>query len=301
MSAISREEWLALRRTGLGGSDIAAVMGFNKYKTPLDVFYDKTTDVVDDGMSEAAYWGIRLEQEVAREFSERTGYRVQRVNKMLRHPEHAWMCGNIDRGIVDPEISGVVRWKDGRLTTRRGLECKTANQYLDGEWGEEMTDQVPDSYVCQCQWYMGVTGCEEWYLAALIGGQKFKTYLIRRDNVFIDLLMKAGHAFWHDHVLTGIPPEPVTFADAMQLYGHPVKDKPYYMSDDDIALLGRYRMAKESEKAAKREGDAVKLEIVKRIKDSDCLIYNGQVMATFKPRKTTGDGVTRVLTLKEAA
>lgn len=301
MTAISREEWLNLRRTGLGGSDISAIMGFNKYKTPLDVFYEKTTDVVDDSMSEAAYWGIRLEQEVAREFAERTGHKVQRVNKMLRHPEQSWMCGNIDRGIVDPEISGVVRWKDGRLTTSRGLECKTANQFLDSEWGEEMTDQVPDAYVCQCQWYMGVTGCTEWYLAVLIGGQKFKVYLIKRDDVFIDLLMKAGHAFWHDHVLTGIPPEPVTFADAMQLYGQPVKDKPYYMSDDDISLLAKYRLAKESEKSSRQEGDTVKLEIVKRIKDADCLVYNGQVVATFKPRKTTGDGVTRVLTLKEAA
>ena len=167
---MNRTDFLAARRTGIGGSDIGAILGLNHYRTPYDVFLDKTVpDARPDTAGEAAYWGTTLETVVAREYQRRTGRKVQRVNHLLRHPDHDFAIANIDRAIINPDISGTVRWKDGRLTTDSLLECKTANSFTAADWGDTGTDSVPYSYLCQCQWYLGVTGCQTAELAVLIG------------------------------------------------------------------------------------------------------------------------------------
>ena len=98
---IGRLEWLQARRAGIGGSDIGAILGLSRYRSPVDVWLDKTGQAeADTGMSEAAYWGVELEATVAAEYAKRTGNKVQRVNQMLRHPEHDWMLANIDRAVV---------------------------------------------------------------------------------------------------------------------------------------------------------------------------------------------------------
>ena len=84
----NRTEWLKARRSGIGGSDVAAILGLSRYKTAVDVYEDKiVTDEPEDTQSQAAYFGSVLEDVVAHEFSKRTGMKIQRVNKMLRKGE----------------------------------------------------------------------------------------------------------------------------------------------------------------------------------------------------------------------
>ena len=118
---LDRHGWLSIRRKGIGGSDAAKVLGLSKWGGPLTVFLDKTgrLPMEDDEPSEAAYWGTTLEDVVAREFSKRTGLRVQRRNAMFHHPDHPWMIANVDRVIVG---------------SNRGLECKTVSAFKADEW-----------------------------------------------------------------------------------------------------------------------------------------------------------------------
>ena len=99
---MDRTAWLAARRTGIGGSDISAILGLSPWRSPVHVWLDKTGQAPDEppANAEAMYWGKTLEDVVAREYAQRTGRRVQRVNAILRHPQHEWMLGNIDRAIV---------------------------------------------------------------------------------------------------------------------------------------------------------------------------------------------------------
>lgn len=122
------------------------------------------------------------------------------------------MRANIDRAVINPEISGNVRLKDGKLTTDQILECKTANAYLAKLWGEN-DDEIPDYYMTQCQWYMGITGAEICHLAVLIGGQDFRTYRILFDQELFDMLFEECRKFWFDHVLADVPPALTTFDD----------------------------------------------------------------------------------------
>lgn len=186
---MSREQWLEARRQGIGGSDVSAIAGLNKWKSPVGVYLDKTGQSPDeDSAGEAAYWGNVMEDVVAQEFTIRTGIRVRKRNAILKHPEHKFMLANVDRLIVGK---------------REGLECKTASEYLKGDWENE---EIPAAYLLQCQHYMAVTGYQAWHIAVLIGGNKFIHKKIERDEELIEYLVGIEKDFWVNHVLAEVPP-----------------------------------------------------------------------------------------------
>ncbi|ALS76883.1 hypothetical protein AUC31_17385 [Planococcus rifietoensis] len=186
---LSREDWLEQRKKGIGGSDVSAIAGLNKWKSPVGVYLDKTGQSTEEGTAgEAAYWGNVMEDIVAQEFSIRTGIRVRKRNAILQHPKHPFMLANVDRLIVGKE---------------EGLECKTASEFLRGEWEDE---EVPAAYLLQCQHYMAVTGYKAWHIAVLVGGNKFIHKKIERDEELIQYLIGIEEDFWVNHVLAEVPP-----------------------------------------------------------------------------------------------
>lgn len=220
MNAPVRSEFLLRRRYGIGGSDVAAIMGLSPWKTPLDVYFAKAGETQpDDTMSEPAYWGTVLEDVVAQEFSKRANVKVQRVNQQLRHPQHEWMVANIDRAIITPG-SRVRLGDNGLLLGADGiLECKTASAYKAGEWGRDGDDDaIPVHYAAQGMWYLAVTGLPYCDFAALIGGQKFVTKRIERDEDTIAVLIEQCRAFWFDHVMARKPPAPINGTDVTKLF-----------------------------------------------------------------------------------
>ncbi|GIO25356.1 YqaJ viral recombinase family protein [Oceanobacillus sp. J11TS1] len=186
---MSHQEWLHERTKGIGGSDAGVVLGLNKWKTPFELWLDKTgQSEVEDTAGEAAYFGNLLEDVVAKEFEVRTGKKVRKNNFMLQHPEHSFIMANIDRKVVGENAL---------------LECKTANAFLAKDWESE---EIPESYLVQVQHYLGVTGYEKAYIAVLIGGQKFIWKEIERDEELIQMIFDAEVHFWKHHVQGNIPP-----------------------------------------------------------------------------------------------
>lgn len=185
---MSRKEWLKARKKGIGGSDAAAIAGLNKWKSPVAVYLEKVGQAPEEEAGEAAYWGNVMEDIVAQEFSKRTGLKVRRRNAILKHSEHRFMLANVDRLIVG---------------AREGLECKTASEYLKDSW---TGDEVPASYLLQCQHYMAVTGYESWWIAVLVGGNKFIYKKVDRDEELIQYLIDIEKDFWEEHVLKENPP-----------------------------------------------------------------------------------------------
>lgn len=186
---VDHAQWLEYRRKGIGGSDAGTILGVNKYKTPFELFMDKTGEsMVEDEAGEAAYWGNQMEEVVAKEFEKRTGKKVRRSNMMHQHPQYDFMLANVDRFVV----------KENAI-----LECKTASTYLAKEWKD---DEIPAQYLAQVQHYLGVTGADKAYIAVLIGGNKFIWKEVDRDEELIDYIIQAERTFWEDHVLKNIPP-----------------------------------------------------------------------------------------------
>lgn len=285
---LSREDWLRLRQTGIGGSDISAIMGFNSYKTAYDLYHDKINDVVADAQSESAYWGTILEDVVAKEYALRNDCKVQKVNYMIRHPEFDFAVANIDRAVINPSISGNVRFKDGKLTTDRLLEVKTASEYMKSNWGDEESDQVPDNYNLQCQWYMGITGVNECDLALLLGGNKYRQYNIKFDPELFAILIEEARNFWVNHVLARVEPTPTTLANAKAKYAKALPDSTldlHFNDDENIAIIDRYIELKDTEKQVKADIEQAQTDLINLIGFNEALAVDGELVMTYKASK----------------
>lgn len=201
------EAQLEARMSGIGGSDIGAILGLNKYRSALDVFMEKTGRIEPPDLSdnEHIHFGNVLEDVVAQEYARRQGVKVRRRNQMFIHKDFPWALANIDRSV------------DG---FRKVLECKTADAWTKGNWGDDGSDAVPDAYLVQDAWYMGVLDYPVADLAVLIGGNDFRTYHFTRDAELEEMCFRKAAEFWYDHVLKGIPPEPTCDRDLETLYAH---------------------------------------------------------------------------------
>ena len=187
---IERNEWLELRKKGIGGSDAAAIVGLDRYRSPFDVYADKLGLKPEIPDNEAMRQGRDLEQYVAERFMEATGKKVRRRNAMLQHPEYSFMIADIDRWVIGENA---------------GLECKTTSVLNRAKFNQ---GEFPPRYYVQCMHYMAVTGAERWYLAVLVLNKSFHVFTIERDEAEINALIEAEKDFWENHVLKKIPPAP---------------------------------------------------------------------------------------------
>ena len=187
---MSREEWLRLRKSGIGGSDAGAICGLNPYSSPMKVYQDKINEDVSDLDNESMRQGRDLEDYVARRFMEATGLKVRRSNMMYRSDTYPFMIADVDRLIVGEDA---------------GLECKTASAYNADKWKD---GEIPLHYLMQCIHYMAVTGRSAWYIAVVILGQEFKYARIDRDESLISQLAAIEETFWNQHVVPRIIPAP---------------------------------------------------------------------------------------------
>ena len=193
---LPREDWLAVRKQGIGSSDAAAAVGLNPYKSQLELWLEKTgrdtslpkLDPQDE--DSPAYWGNILEPIVATHYSRRSGHRVRRINAVLQHPDPklAWMLANIDREVIGaPEV--------------QILECKTAGINGARLWKEG----VPEYVQLQVMHQLAVTGKQAADVAVLLGGQHLEVHRIERDESMIARLIDLERLFW-DYVVSDTPP-----------------------------------------------------------------------------------------------
>ena len=284
----NRDQFLAGRKKGIGGSDVAAILGFSPYKSPYQLWLDKTgRSERKESQNESAHFGNLLEDVVAKEFSRRAGVKVQRVTQQLFLEEHPWALGNIDRAVINPDIAGNVRFKDGALTTDRLLECKTASEYMSKLFGEDGSDQVPDYYLTQCLWYLLITGCKVIDLAVLIGGNKFRMYRIERDEDLIQSIFNQVKAFWFNHVIADVPPDPTCFDDVLHRWSNHVVGKQVEADFEHIKLAEELITVQGRLKADKAREDEIKLKIVSTMQDAEMMISQGKSICTYKEQSST--------------
>ena len=190
IDSMPRNEWLALRRRGIGGSDCAAACGLSRWKSPLQLFVEKTSAVKLEPDNEKMEWGKRLEPLIRNTFAEKSGLTVVECPMMFAFKEYPYMIANVD---------GIVTEKNGSKSL---LEIKTVGEYASSDWN----DGLPIEYYLQIQHYLAVTDLKKAYCAVLIGGNKFSHQVVERDNETINTITALEYDFWNNHVLKGIPP-----------------------------------------------------------------------------------------------
>ena len=227
---LSREDWLEVRKNGIGSSDAAAAVGLNPYKSQLELWMEKTgrdaglpkPDPNDD--TSPMYWGTLLEVFVAAHYTKKSGNRIRKVNAVLQHPEHAWMLANLDR-----EVTGA--------TDVQILECKTAGMNGAKLW----RDGVPEYVQLQVLHQLAVTGKQTADVAVLICGNEFKIYRIERDETMIARLIDLEARFWNYVESDTAPPADGSDSAATALQAlYPQDDGEILDLSDDVAMCAAF-------------------------------------------------------------
>lgn len=265
---MDRKTFLDRRKQGIGGSDVAAVLGLSRWKTPFQLWQEKTNRIPDpEEETEFQHFGNILEQVVADEFCRRTGKKVQKRNKLFKHPEHPELIANIDRYVVGEKAI---------------LECKTSSAFKLSDWGESGTDEIPEYYMCQVQHYMHVTGYSKTYLAVLIGGNQYRYYVIDYDKELAEYLAERCIEFWKNHVLADMPPMVTETDDLASIYPG-VAGEICNADDDTLRIVNEYSIAKEKEKQLKKEIETLSFNLKMLLGNAEFLVdEQGKTIMTYK-------------------
>lgn len=173
------------RSQGLGGTDIAAVVGVHPYKTALDVYLEKIGERPPVEENQAMRWGLILEEPIARWYSEVTGMALKRCPTQF-HKEHPFLFVSPDRITIEDKP--------------RLVEIKTASVYQARHWGDPEAEEIPEQYLCQVQWGMELMNFPQVDVTVLLGGQDARIYPIERNRELGKKLVDVGIEFWQDFV-----------------------------------------------------------------------------------------------------
>ena len=275
---MSRAEWLSVRGQGIGSSDAAVAVGISPYKSPLELWLEKTERqaAADISANDAVFWGTTLEHIIANVYAHRTGSKVRRLNAVLQHPEHPFMLANLDRVVQHPtDGSGI-------------LEVKTAGVNSAKFWDEG----VPDSYQCQVLHQLAVTGKPWCDVAVLIGGQDFRVYRILPDQAKMADLIKREAQFWQC-VVNDIPP-PVDGSESSgralaSMYPSDRGDTLDCSEDTDMnKLFGDYWAYRQQRESSEMQEELLKQRLQERLGFASGAILSDGKISWRKSKDSTG-------------
>lgn len=256
------------RQEYIGGSDIAAILGQSRWKTPYKLWAEKTGKIEAQNFmnNEAIEMGNRLEEFVASMFADKTGKSVRRQTKTYKHPKYPYMVAHVDRLITGSDEL---------------LECKTCSAYKLEEW----ENAIPKEYVLQVMWYLGITGRKRGWIACLIGGQKFDYKVIEFDEVLFNKMVEKAIKFW-DMVKTNKPPVMVAEDGDVIAEIYPKSTEELIeMNDinDRVAYMKELEMHRNE---INKEIEEIKTEFKSIIKDK-AGIKTPQYIVSWKTQQTT--------------
>ncbi|CPV56429.1 YqaJ viral recombinase family nuclease [Mycobacteroides abscessus] len=241
-----RDEWLELRRTGIGSSDCSAVLGMGKYGSPFSVWVEKTGRARPEDETEAMMWGTLLEPVIREELARRLNVEIVEC-KTLRSLVRPWQLYNPD-GLI--------------LSLNALVEIKNASAWLASDW----EDQVPDHAELQVQHGMAVTGADGAYVAGLVGGNRLRWEYISRDEDLIATINQAEQHLWETYIIPDVAP-PIDGSDATAeaiAARWPRQPGVELIAEDPASVadaVSAYRCALAQEKASK----VAKAEAVNRL------------------------------------
>lgn len=259
---MSYADWLLSRRRGIGGSDVAKILGLSKYSSPYQIWMDKTgkIEINTSETSEAAYWGHQMEEVVAQEFAKRTGKQVEESKQIYFHKDYPFLLANVDRLVVGEDAI---------------LECKTASEYLKDAWEG---DEIPIAYLAQVQHYLNVLDKPKAYIACLIGGNKFVWKEIQRDDELIEQMTEKLVDFWENYVLADVAPSVDGNASTTEflnkMYGKDYHDHSIELNAQQIQDLKNLKELKKYESDIKEQINGIENRIKNALGESEATFGN---------------------------
>lgn len=270
----TREEWLDVRKSGIGSSEVATIVGLNPWETPYQLWRRKVGIDAPKEENFAMKAGHYLEDAVSRFWADETG------REIIKRSAVDWIIRDNDRPYlqVSPDRT---YWLTGekRNDTNKGiLECKTTQMAVDA-------DDLPKHWFCQVQYQLGVAGLEHGSLAWLCSGREFGYKDIDLVPDFYQWLVEEVSRFWQDNILARVEPSAVSVKDVLLKYNRHVDGKIVEVTADTFDDVAELRVVKRKIK----ELEANQAELEERIKmafgDAEGISFDGQTLATWKAPK----------------
>ena len=239
---MTRTEFLQRRKSGIGSSDVAAVLGISPWVTPYQLYCEKTSPVIDVEESEILHFGHIMESVIASEYMRRHGVKLQKRNRMYRSRKYPELIADIDRY----EVGG------------RIVELKNVSEWAGKSKFGDGKDDVPDYYLLQCQHQMFVTEIHELSLAAVIGGHRYRDYEIQYDAELAEFAAAKCHEYYTECVEKRNPP-PATAKDVLSDYYMAKAGAQIVATPEVTEIIARYKELKAAQKTLDELTSAIKI------------------------------------------
>jgi putative phage-type endonuclease len=262
-------QWLEERRKGVGGSDIAAILGLSHWKTAFQVYQEKRKEVKDWGGNDQTDWGKRMEPALRQWYSDKTGRIVRLPDKIITNSKHPVLRASLD-GLTD---------------CQRVVEIKTARNGRG--WGEPGTAEIPDIYSLQVQHYLATTEFKVADVVVSIAGGPPELYIVPEDKELQAMIIQAAEDFWK-LVEAGTPPEVTTFADAVTKFGTRSDEGMVFAGEELVAVVDKLKLVKEGIGELEIQEEMLKAKVIIALGEAkgDTLISSdGTPLVTYKLAK----------------
>ena len=188
-----------IRSRGIGGSEVAAIMGLDPNRDKFSVYADKLGLIARSAPNPRMRWGKLLEKAIAEGYSEETGFATVWCDRTMANPERPWQIYTADAWV----------WEslDGIGEPSGGLDAKNVSHDQAYKWGEPGTDDIPNNLALQMHWYCSAAGKPWWDVAGLFGGNDLRVFRIHRDPQIEDVCLDECWRFWNEHVLARKQPD----------------------------------------------------------------------------------------------
>ena len=307
---LNNQHFADFRAKSLGGSDVAAILGLSPYRSAIDVWMEKTGKPIEHKDSLPLRFGSFAEEFVAQEYATRTGKQLINYPFAITHPNYEYFGGHIDRFVssnpreqcapaldhLSDDLDNALQFNNQQLSAihhqpiERLLECKTANPFMQQQWGDSGTDQVPLPYLCQCLWYMAITGVDKTDLAVLFGNADFRIYSLERDLEIENTLLEKAQFFWTEYVQKDLPPPVQNERDCHKLFTKTSCAKSIEAPTELVTQLAKVATLQAQMEVAENELSQIKQLVMSTMQDAEVLSYAGKTLATWKLAK----GATRI-------
>lgn len=266
--ADSHQNWLKLRK-GIGSSDVATIMGCNKWSTPYQLWLDKTGQARAEPDQDNIYCkrGHQLEPLIAQIWEEETGRHIipeSAAEYVYVHPEYDFIRASPDREFGQHSVEGI-------------LECKSTQNQIE-------IDELPEYWFCQVQWQMGIAQIDYANIAWLIRGLNFGFAEIRFNPDFFAYMVEEVKKFWYDNVLKMVEPECINLRDVTLRYSHS-SEKSIEAGDELLSVYSELKDIKARKNELENREQELKEILQLNMRDCDRMTYNGETLCTWRTSK----------------
>lgn len=259
-------DWHAQRRSVLGASEVAAVLGLSRWATPLDIYLSKVMGVQRGG-STATQLGHLLQPVIGAKAAEHLGVRLTETEVFSTHAIEPWMGATVDYLAETPGGDPVI------------IECKATRDYA---W-----QAIPEYYQTQLAWQCFVHGIRHSRLAVLHASTQFEVYEFdfNRDADWFPDVLAACRQWWHEHVVAGVKPENLAADSELLKQIQGVPGKTVELAATWVEDLATLQALKAEIKSLTDRADAISDLLRAAIGDAEVATHEGKVLATWKATK----------------